>query len=89
MTVQAFTPVIDLKVRNAPSGYVLNKISHQSHNARIANRHLRGKGERNKVQRRTIVIFRYNHDASTVAAAVGEKAHLQTKQHLTVKKSSL
>ena len=30
-----------------------------------------------------------NHDVSTRAAAVGKKAHLGTKQHLTVKKSSL
>jgi len=40
-----------------PTCTALTKVSHQSHNVHTANRHLRSKGERNGVQRRTKVSF--------------------------------
>jgi len=56
----------------------LTQVLHQSHNARNANCHLCGKGERNGAQRRTKVNFgRAKHWSS----AVGKKARLGTKQH--------
>ena len=44
-------------VRTAPACTALTYVSHQSHNMRTANCHLRSKGERNGVQRRTKVSF--------------------------------
>ena len=44
-------------VWSAPAGSALTLVSHRSHNARTANCHIRAKGERNGVQRKTKVIF--------------------------------
>jgi len=63
--------------RNAPASVALAQVSHQSHNARTANCHLCGKQERNGAQRRTLW---QNHDASSGAAVVDEKACLRTRQ---------
>jgi len=40
-----------------PCWLSITLVSHQNYNARTANRHLRAKGERNRIQRRTKVIF--------------------------------
>ena len=48
-------------VKSAPACTALTLVSHQSHNTRIANRHLHGKGERNRVQRRALVEPRCKH----------------------------
>ena len=42
-------------VWSTPADSALTLVSHQSHNARTANRHLRAKGERNGIQRRPII----------------------------------
>ena len=42
-------------VRSTPAGFALTLVWHQSHKAHTTNRHLRTKGERNGVQRRTKV----------------------------------
>jgi len=44
-------------VRSASASTALAQVSHQSHNTRTANCHLRGSGERNRAQRRTKVNF--------------------------------
>jgi len=43
--------------RSTPASSALTLVSHQSHNAHTANRHLRTKEERNGAQRRTKVSF--------------------------------
>ena len=45
-------------VRSTPASFALTIVSHQSHNAHTANRHLHSKGERNTAHRRTKVSFR-------------------------------
>ena len=44
-------------LRSALANSSLTLVSHRSHNTRTANRHLRAKGERNGVQRRTNISF--------------------------------
>jgi len=44
-------------VRSAPASSALTLVSHQSHNARTANCHVRGSGVRNRAQMRTKVCF--------------------------------
>ena len=44
-------------VTSTPASTALTKVSHRSHYVRTANRHVRGKRERNGIQRRTKVSF--------------------------------
>ena len=60
---------VENSIRSAPASTALTQVLHQSHNARTANRHLRGSGER-------------NIDASVGAAAVGKQTHPRDKAML-------
>ena len=58
-----FVSLLDLRcqaknnVRSTPASSALILVSHQSHNRRTTNRHLRDCGERNGAQRRTKISF--------------------------------
>jgi len=68
-------------VRSAPANSALTVVSNQSQGAHTANRHLRAKGERNGLQKRTKIIFdKTMMQALHGAAAVGKKAHVRMKQ---------
>ena len=60
-----------------PASTAFTLVSHQSHNARAANCHFRGSGERDGEQKNKV---KQNHDVSVGAAVVGKKAHLGTKR---------
>ena len=68
------------KLRTIPVYKCTREATHRA----TANRHLGLSAKRNGTQRRIKIV----HDACIVRTAVCQKAHLGTKQHRTVKKSS-